>query len=303
LIDAGANVNACNQITGATPLHAAIQSSKASLRPQDTVRVVQLLLERGKANSSAVDVYGSPPYDYLRDTDSEELRALLQPEKPAIVKAIETLNTDHVHSILRESPSRADIVYMGKTPLLISIDILLQEEVNTAEKMPELLSILIVLLKYGANPNAVSTRVEEESQGPPLHRLCLTLRQAYSSHKSDCRIAGWEEAALLLVQKGAIIADETKLLLHDAARRGNLRLVQFLTLKLDIDVNMPGRQGMTALQFAARSGKVETVKYLLEQTKVDLNITDDLGRTALDAAMANEREEIVQLLKEYCHNQ
>ena len=78
LLDAGANVNATNKITGATPLHCAIQSSKA---PDKRKEVILLLLSKGKANASLGDSYGSIPYDYCDDDDTD-LKDLLQPIVP-----------------------------------------------------------------------------------------------------------------------------------------------------------------------------------------------------------------------------
>jgi ankyrin repeat protein len=290
LIDLGAKVNAKNQITGATPLHCAIQSSKA---PEKRVQVIQLLLEKGKADVSLGDSSGAIPLEYCSE-DDDELMQLLQPVAPPIVTAIQDKQVEQVESILREDPAAAESRYLSQTPLLLVVDQLLETNDVTH------IQIMEILLKHGADPHTSSmSHAAAEESHPPLYLICTALRDAHRSSNHEV-IATLTAAARILFEYGARPTTEsTQFLLHDAARRGYIPFLDFLVTTLNMDINTPGRQGMTPLHFAARSGQTKMVQHLL-QTYPDLNRTakDDRNQTPLDAAKANDKNDIVVLLEQ-----
>ncbi|KAI2492480.1 hypothetical protein MHU86_22060 [Fragilaria crotonensis] len=298
LIDAGANVDAKNNITGATPLHCAIQSSKA---PEKRLDVVRLLVERGKANPSIGDSHGSIPYDYC-DEDDTDLKQLLLPVIPPIFKALLDHDVDQAQMILQEQPSAVEARHLSKTPLLVAVDLLMED--NESESY---LHMLEILLQHGANPDAAATvdrgghlqLPQGDEVDPPLYQVCCALKDAYRSDSRAAAVLILSRAAQMLVEHGACPTEATLFLVHDAARRGNVRFLDFMVTTLKIDINTPGRQGMTPLHFAARSGQTQMVQFLL-QSYPDLNvaITDDQGKSPLDFATANNKVEIVQLLQE-----
>eukprot|EP00592_Proboscia_alata_P021639 CAMPEP_0194412332 /NCGR_PEP_ID=MMETSP0176-20130528/10786_1 /TAXON_ID=216777 /ORGANISM="Proboscia alata, Strain PI-D3" /LENGTH=512 /DNA_ID=CAMNT_0039215019 /DNA_START=151 /DNA_END=1689 /DNA_ORIENTATION=+ len=102
------------------------------------------------------------------------------------------------------------------------------------------------------------------------------------------------------------VLPENSFYLHDACRRGNAVLVEYiLRSTIVFDVNEQGRQGMRPLHMAARSGHTSVIKLLLgtntaiqDSRKVDLAAKDNAGKTALDYASINSKEDIVLLLQD-----
>lgn len=90
------------------------------------------------------------------------------------------------------------------------------------------------------------------------------------------------------------------MMLPDSARKGNLKMIQFLVEIVGVDINFRGRQNMTALHFAARGGKVEVVKWMLHScAEIDVNISDGAGKKPLDYATANGKEDIITLITDF----
>jgi ankyrin repeat protein len=166
-----------------------------------------------------------------------------------------------------------------------------------------------LLLENGADPNATPAAkrnghltVQQDPGDPPLHKICLQLKNAHrAGGEADRRIIidRLQRAARLLKEHNALVLPRTEQLLHDAARRNQLDVMQFLIRDLKVSPNVQGRQGMTPLQFAARSGQTETVEFLLAQDDVNIQIQDDRGQTALDAARLNNKNDIVALLEQH----
>jgi ankyrin repeat protein len=100
LIGLGANVNVKNQIAGATPLHCAVQSNKA---PEKRMQMVQLLVQKGKADLSLRDESGALPFFYCREDDGDLMELLRPVAGPSSVKTIKTKN---VKQVAHESPQK-----------------------------------------------------------------------------------------------------------------------------------------------------------------------------------------------------
>lgn len=81
LLERGANVHASNFLTGATPLHGCIQSSKASLVKSRRLQCIDLLLQAG-ADPDAVDKLGKRPIDYLAQNDIDRSDIVMRLEQP-----------------------------------------------------------------------------------------------------------------------------------------------------------------------------------------------------------------------------
>ncbi len=291
-------MDAKNKITGATPLHCAIQSSKA---PEKRLDVVRLLVERGKANASLGDTKGSIPYDYC-DEDDTDLKQLLHPVIPPIFKALLEHDIEQAQVILQQLPSTVETRHLSKTPLLVVVDLLMEDSESESH-----LHMLELLLQHGAKPDA-SAPVDRgghfqipqgDETDPPLHQVCCALKDAYRSDSGAAAVLTLSRAAQMLVEHGASLTEPTRFLVHDAARRGHVKFLSFMVTTLKIDINTVGRQGMTPLHFAARSGQTQMVQFMLESyPELDVAITDDQGKSPLDAATANNKVDIVQLLQE-----
>jgi ankyrin repeat protein len=316
LLEHGATVNAQNTMTGATPLHCAIQSMKGSLELRRTC--MERLIAAG-ADLSLCDFFGKMPVDYCGEEAS--LAKLLQPTRPVLFQSLEDGQLDQVREIVQissdSSGSSTDTThpvhqkFMGQTPFDYTLDLLLAEEAEddgewSATHRPVLLAMLKILLDAGSNPNAYPKDNDNPMgslEGPvlsPLHRVCHALQDAYKNDNSEL-VSVYEDTARLLVQHKAKITPELEQLLHTTCRKNEMEMTKFLIEVLRFNPNVKGRQGMTPLQFAARSGKSDMVQYLLSQPAIDITIQDDRGQTALDAARVNNKQDIVVLLEEFAN--
>lgn len=298
MLELGANPNATNAITGATPLHCAVQSSKATSAERRILTIGKLLA--AGADPSRGDFFGRIPLDYCEDDATKEL---LQPEMPPIFCAVRDVNIQELERLLKEDPAVVQSRYTDLTPLLEVVNDLLEN--NTDDVY---LDMMQLLLENGADPNATPAakrnghlNVQEDPGDAALHRICLALKDAYHAGET-ARINRLESAARLLKEYSATLSPSTEQLLHDAARRNQLDMTKFLIHDMEVSPNIKGRQGMTPLQFAARSGKTEAVEFLLAQRDINVDIQDERGQTALDAARLNNKDDIVALIEQHMSN-
>ena len=317
LLELGANPNATNVITGATPLHCAIQSSKAA-SVERRILTVKTLLDAG-ADPSRDDFFGRFPIDYWEDDEDEDgvIKELLQAETtmPPVICAIRDGNLQELEQVLKHDPSVVKSRYKDCTPLLEVVNLLLED--NTADDNHVHLDMLQLLLENGADPNATPAIMrrndhlhlqEDPGDGAAaLHQICLALKDAYATNTNSAGeateyIDKLKHAAQLLQQYNATVSLNTQQLLHDAVRRNEMNMTRFLIHDMLVSPNVQGRQGMTPLQFAARSGRTEVVTFLLEQQDIRVDIQDERGQTALDAARLNNKNDIVALLEQHMNN-
>ena len=312
LLEHNADVNAKNKMTGATPVHCAVQSRKGSVERRAIC--IRKLIDHG-ADVSMPDMFGKTAYEFC-DGDSQSLAQLLQPKFPPLFAALEEGNLRQVKELIQGDPSIVQKTFMEQTPLCFTMDVLLAKDndgkyrngtTEAAEDQPpkdypNLVEMLEVLLKAGADPNAVfkSDNLDEPAY-PPLYRVCVALQKAYKDQDTE-RAAFLEATVKLLKQYGAEATSDLHQLLLTACRKNELDLTKLLIEIVHINPNVQGRQGMTPLQFAARSGRIDIVKYLLSQPNIDIRIQDDRGNTAMDAAKVNDKMEVVDILADFAAN-
>jgi ankyrin repeat protein len=87
--------------------------------------------------------------------------------------------------------------------------------------------------------------------------------------------------------------------LYNAARKGNLRVVEMLLAHPRLDVNINDRMGNTPLHSAARAGHEDVIKCLLVHKDVDVQSKNLSGRTPLDEAFFNYKWNALRLIAEH----
>jgi ankyrin repeat protein len=281
LVELGANTNAQNNLTGATPLHMVAQSKKGNFEYR--IEVINILLNAG-ARPDIADKYGTLPVHSVQlnddgditetelDEQTRRLVTLLQPQRPKIYEAISNRSLSHLEQVIVTDASSVNVVFQGKTPLSLVISELLEVLTSSAKESSNenetiLLSMIKLLLNSSADPNCVLAYTQgvatDEPKKPAVHCVVCTLRTYYkrteSSEDVDHAISILTEVIHCLLQARATVPLDTILLLHQAARFNEFRLASLLIDTLHIDPNTRGRQGMTPLQFAARSGQIEMI--------------------------------------------
>lgn len=91
-------------------------------------------------------------------------------------------------------------------------------------------------------------------------------------------------------------SDDGSTALMLAAGEGHERIVQFLLLRSDIDINKADDIGDRALMRACGGGFDSIVRLFLARPEIDINLNTKEGMTALMAAAQEGRDEVVKLL-------
>lgn len=330
LLEHKANVNAQNNMTGATPLHCAVQSMKGTLERR--IECVDRLIAYG-ADVSIADFFGKTASEYCDDENALAMAKRLQPKHPPLFEAIQDGNIEQVQELLTIETSHQDgsatnhplheELFLGQTPFLYALDLLLADDdeenengtaahtISQQRSRSNIVEILKVLLESGANVNTASgggttnNNPMQALEGPvssPLVRVCSALQNEYKN-QNDAQVQILKETCNLLVQNKAQITPELEQMLHTACRKDELDFAKLLIDVVGINPNVKGRQGMTPLQFAARSGKVEMVQFLLGHSNIDISLQDDRGQTALDAARVNNKQDVVILMENFAKQQ
>jgi ankyrin repeat protein len=152
LIDLGAKVNTKNKISGATPLHCAVQSTKAASK---RLQVIDLLLEKGKADVSLRDKSGAIPLYYCREGDDELIRSLRPAPAPRIYVAPKVKKVKPVDTSVQPDPLLLSCLKARKAKRA--------KQVDTSVR-PEWDRLLSACLKN--NPNLVRQLVVDEGISP-----------------------------------------------------------------------------------------------------------------------------------------
>jgi len=86
--------------------------------------------------------------------------------------------------------------------------------------------------------------------------------------------------------------------LHQAARRGHIKVVDVLLRSPCLTVNARDSWNGTALHNAAAEGHIVVVAALLEKKVLELNVVNNFNQTPLDLAIKYKHTEIERLLTE-----
>lgn len=324
LLSHSANVKAQNQITGASPLHSCVQSSKVPA--MNRFHCAKMLIDAG-ADLHLKDLYGLSPLDCLEaeierigsnlDNDYiDATRDLLlggadQLEKRlAVIPFVlaQNLDLNGLEEVFKGVDEEAAILVderhpkSGKTALLLAIERLTGNEDGHLDEMQmgELFSMIQFLLREGSDVNVLphnNTSKKNNETAAPLYLTCKALSSELANANADTIVLDQlERLVLSLLSKGALITAPILQIMHDAARRGYVNVIKFWVESMGIDPNVKGRQGLTSLHFAARSGKAEVVKLILSYSTEGCEILDDGGKTALYAAQVNRKDEVVAIL-------
>jgi len=323
LINAGADVNAQNQIAKMTPLHCAIRGTFQSFKQTHTRRIecVKLLLQAG-ADCGIQDMKGKDAFECIDvaireantrqqsigsiEEEMEEMRKVLRlngANLSQLGQCIDGIDLEGVRHSLGVDGSNAVTPMEVEKGLLAAADkfkFLLDEESTDEGAYKSLSGIMKLLLEAGADPNAHPpiTNTPAPLSEAPLHILSSGICTAHAFSPSVGSAASDPVATIIqnLRSHGAKVGSQTMSLLPNAAHRGKVDSVKFLVDQVGIDVNYRGRQGMTSLILASRTGKIDIVKLLLTYESLDLDISDDVGKKAIDYATANGKQDIVDLL-------
>ncbi|KAK3862976.1 hypothetical protein Pcinc_031203 [Petrolisthes cinctipes] len=161
---------------------------------------------------------------------------------------------------------------------------------------------------------SVPTRVAPPP--PPVRKGQVQSFEAICQYKAqrDCELS-FEEGDLLFItdrtdptwwqaildnKKGYVRSehvtkDGVKVAIVDAARRGNLELMEEC-LKAGVSVNSLDKSGCSPLHAAAQAGHRNCVDRLVQDTRIQVNLQNKLGDTPLHCAAYRGHAEVVQLL-------
>lgn len=190
LLSKGASHSATNTVTGATPLHCVLQSSKAAVDAAERLASLRTLLQHG-ADPQALDFGKRTPLEYVdkTDPDKETIVALFQEfiqPTPAIFQAIQHKSVEEIKRILVENNSSGGggsacqaHEFEGQTPLLRLVSDWCDLEKDQDEEEYEFIKEAIhVLLDSTASMAAVDDRGNHHH---PVQWLYATMAQDHGS--------------------------------------------------------------------------------------------------------------------------
>lgn len=146
------------------------------------------------------------------------------------------------------------------------------------------LATLTILLKQGANPNALWNHEEDQ---------LTVLAQACKGENAEIVTALIEAGAD--VHKTSRFADEDEAPIQTAARRSNAEVVRVL-LKHGVSVNDQTREGFTALHKAARRGSADILRVLLSEGQADHSLRLINGSQPIHSAARWNHPECIRVL-------
>jgi ankyrin repeat protein len=139
-------------------------------------------------------------------------------------------------------------------------------------------SIVKLLLKYGADPNAIS----KAGFSPLSHAVAV----------------GSLPLVKILVAAGAVYhAPDQQTVLHSSIMQGQMQRIKLL-IAARLTLSSQDYQGSTALHVAARVGAPSILKILLDAGMED-NLVDKDGRSAEDVAKVSANPGCVKVIQEF----
>lgn len=312
LIELGANVNAQNSMTGASPLHMITQSQKVSMDVR--LQVIELLIDGG-ADPALADKYGGLPVTYIEksfkgkteplDAATKSCIAKLRPQDPPIFKAIQERDLSAVQALLVDDLfiGNINVPFRNQTPLSYGISNFLKEIIKiqapdtdmvdattSSSNIEKLLCILRALVENGADPNCDvienliddenNTELGDDVKKPAIHELVCVIRECYKmlvSPKANCDQDNSRQQKSFVQWKINHIDTAVQLLLNTTG----------WTMPSDTT---------SILHQASRYNECEFAVYLLEQLKLDVNSKGRQNMTPLHLAARSGKIEVLQLL-------
>jgi ankyrin repeat protein len=244
--------------------------------------------------------------------------------------AVLNLDKDSVETLLAEKKVDVDTKDEGgRTALHLAVlsDIGTRDDDLTHSTVQQIIKIL---LKHKANPNitdkvlcvrpvSIAEKLREWSTVELLLEkraytkdLCLIRRNIHDKkYINDVLVSATNHGCVKLVsfllKCGVLVGHAVDILyegsyctatmLHEAARHGQLKLVQYLLSHKANTAAKDSRYNRTALMWAAEQGQFDVVDALTKET-TDVNVRDMYGYTALLIAAKNKRWDVAKLLSQ-----
>ena len=139
-------------------------------------------------------------------------------------------------------------------------------------------NIFKILLKYGADPNALYSNDNTLHRVPILHMVLYSIKSVQELINHGVNVNGSNLNGDICLHTPICRSDVVKLLIDNG-----------------VNVNAVGSYGATPLIIQASMGNVDMVKVLLENG-ADVNAKNDNGVTALHRAATTSYDKIVKLL-------
>ena len=93
-----------------------------------------------------------------------------------------------------------------------------------------------------------------------------------------------------------VVDGEQRSVLHHAAQRGNIEIVDYILVRRDSNINIKDKSGRTPLHYAIESSRSSAVIEILASNGADINAKDDGGWTALHLAAQRDKGAAVRAL-------
>ena len=93
-----------------------------------------------------------------------------------------------------------------------------------------------------------------------------------------------------------VVDGEQRSVLHHAAQRGNIAIVDYILARRDSNINIKDKSGRTPLHYAIESSRSSAVIEILASNGADINAKDDGGWTALHLAAQRDKGAAIRAL-------
>jgi hypothetical protein len=124
------NLNAQNQMSGATPLHSLMMMGKGTI--PNLLKCMDLLLANG-ADPNIKDFWGKTPADYYDGNPNKRVLANKLKPQPLIFKAIDNVDVAVVQNVVTGDEylrRPVEDLYGGKIPFVYALDLILSKEAS-----------------------------------------------------------------------------------------------------------------------------------------------------------------------------
>ena len=315
LLELGADQNAPNSLTGATPLHMVVQPPhKASFAQQELV--VDLLLRHG-ADKNRLDSFGKLPVDYVLEQLEQtppgafgrppaSLIEKLQLSAPSVWTLIQQGNWTAVQTELTGMDQETAVqtcaqVYRDQNAFSIASTSVLQEcqqnlqsldddkaedeDGSATAVVQDRWKILQSLVQdHGARPMSVTNKKKDDLEDPPLFQALELLQEAYQEQQKDADVPP------PLFKTTIVVLEDTVRLLW------KLQQQEETSLAAASNSSKESLDQARWLHNAARRNTVSMIRFLGHELQWDMNVVNRQGMTALQFAARSGRVEALECL-------